>query len=56
MAQPPMGPPPGGPPTGDEPPCWNPAACVPIDSGIVFLIIGGAILGMIMIRRRYLEK
>lgn len=44
-SQPPGGPPPGGGgTTGTTPPCWEPE-CIPIDGGLMFLIIGGALLG-----------
>ena len=39
----------GGPATG--PPCWTPAGCVPIDSGIVFLLLGGSVLAITFIYR-----
>ena len=49
FAQPPGGPPPGGGgTTGTNPPCWEPE-CVPIDSGIVFLLIAGVALGAKML-------
>jgi hypothetical protein len=48
--------PPGLPPSGSSPtgpttppsgnPCWDPAACVPIDTGVVFLLLAGAVLGI----------
>ena len=34
----------GGPPGSGGPPCWPPP-CVPIDGGISFLILVGAIFG-----------
>lgn len=40
LAQPPG--PPGG---GGGPPCWPPP-CVPIDGGLIYLAIGGAIYGI----------
>ena len=43
FAQPPGGPPPGG--GGGDPPCWAPE-CIPIDGGIIFLIVGGIMLGV----------
>ena len=44
-SQPPGGPPPGGGgTTGTTPPCWEPE-CIPIDGGLMVLIIGGALLG-----------
>ena len=44
-SQPPGGPPPGGGgTTGTTPPCWEPE-CIPIDGGLMFFIIGGALLG-----------
>ena len=46
MAQPSVGPPPGGGgSTGDDPPCWDPQ-CIPIDSGIVFLLLAGTLLAV----------
>lgn len=54
LAQPSVGPPPGGGGSGGEdPPCWDPAACVPIDGGIGFLLFAGAALGA---RKLYNEK
>lgn len=48
FAQPPGGPPPGGGgAAGGTPPCWEPE-CVPIDSGLVFLIIAGIALAIRM--------
>ncbi len=34
---------PGPPTTGSTPPCWPPANCVPIDKGVVFLIIAACL-------------
>lgn len=36
--------PPGGGPGGGGPPCWPPP-CVPIDGGISFLLVAGALYG-----------
>ena len=50
FCQPPGGPPPGGQvPGGSGPPCWDPQ-CVPIDGGLGFLIVAGAVLGAKKIR------
>jgi len=43
LAAGPPGPPSGG-PGGGGPPCWPPP-CVPIDGGLSFLIVAGAIYG-----------
>ncbi len=52
FAQPPGGPPPGGGgTTGTTPPCWEPE-CVPIDSGLIFLLIAGLVLGARMLYTR----
>lgn len=52
-AQPPAGPPPtGSGATGGTPPCWNPE-CVPIDSGIAFLLIAGLALGITKLYSKY---
>lgn len=49
FAQPPGGPPPGGSgAAGGTPPCWEPE-CVPIDSGLVFLIVAGLALAIKML-------
>lgn len=46
FAQPPGGPPPGGGgTTGSTPPCWEPE-CVPIDAGLGFLVVAGAVFGV----------
>ncbi|UKN03301.1 hypothetical protein K6119_07210 [Paracrocinitomix mangrovi] len=49
FAQPPTVGPPGTPPTNPPAgaagqPCWD-AACIPIDGGMVFLLLAGALLG-----------
>lgn len=45
FSQPPGGPPPGGGgTTGTTPPCWEPE-CIPIDGGLIFLLIGGVLFG-----------
>lgn len=38
---------PPGPPGGGGPPggCWPPSACIPIDGGISYLLVLGAIYG-----------
>ena len=55
FAQPPGGPPPGGGgTTGTTPPCWEPE-CVPIDSGLIFLLIAGLVLGARMLYARKQE-
>lgn len=52
FAQPPGGPPPGGGgTTGTTPPCWEPE-CVPIDSGLAFLLIAGLVLAVRMLYTR----
>ena len=52
FAQPPGGPPPGGGgTTGTTPPCWEPE-CVPIDSGLIFLLIAGLVLAARMLYKR----
>ncbi|MFT5820847.1 MAG: hypothetical protein ACI8ZM_002095 [Crocinitomix sp.] len=52
FAQPPGGPPPGGGgTTGSTPPCWEPE-CVPIDSGLAFLLIAGVLLAVRMLYTR----
>lgn len=53
-AQPPGGPPPGG-GGGEDPPCWQPP-CIPIDSGIIFLIIAGVLLGVGLLYRNRLAQ
>ncbi|MBD3637822.1 MAG: hypothetical protein HUJ25_10745 [Crocinitomicaceae bacterium] len=46
IAQPPSGSPPVSPPCAAAgSPCWD-TECIPIDGGIVFLIIAGALLGV----------
>ena len=42
------GPPDAGGSTGTEPPCWEPS-CVPIDGGLAFLLVAGAVFGAKMI-------
>lgn len=55
FAQPPGGPPPGGGgTTGTTPPCWEPE-CVPIDSGLAFLLIAGLVLAVKMLYSRKQE-
>ncbi|MCH2226001.1 MAG: hypothetical protein MK066_14630 [Crocinitomicaceae bacterium] len=45
-AQPTVGPPPsGGGSTGTTPHCWDPE-CVPVDSGLIFLLAAGMLLGV----------
>ena len=34
----------GGPPVGGPPPCWPPP-CIPIDGGVGFLLVAGAVFG-----------
>lgn len=52
FAQPPGGPPPGGGgTTGTTPPCWEPE-CIPIDGGLMFLLIAGVALGAYQIYSR----
>lgn len=52
FAQPPGGPPPGGGgTTGTTPPCWEPE-CIPIDGGLIFLLIAGVALGVHQIYSR----
>ena len=49
FSQPPGGPPPGGGgTTGTTPPCWEPE-CIPIDGGLIFLLIGGLVFGISLI-------
>ena len=43
-AQAPAGSGPPGPPAGGAPPCWPPP-CVPIDGGLVAVLIAGAAIG-----------
>lgn len=43
LAAGPPGPPSGG-PGGGSPPCWPPP-CVPIDGGLSFLLVAGALYG-----------
>ncbi|MDA7803434.1 hypothetical protein N8987_02505 [Crocinitomix sp.] len=53
FAQPPAGPPPGGSgAAGGTPPCWDPD-CVPIDSGIAFLLVAGLALGVTKLYGKY---
>ncbi|HXC07266.1 MAG TPA: hypothetical protein VNZ86_21040 [Bacteroidia bacterium] len=45
---------PGPPPMGG-PPCWPPP-CVPIDGGVIFLLIAGALFGGWKIYSSYIRK
>ena len=45
---------PGPPPMGG-PPCWPPP-CIPIDGGVIFLLIAGALLGGWKIYTSYYKK
>ena len=38
--------PPSGPDGGGEPPCWPPQDCIPADSGIIWMIVGGSLLAI----------
>lgn len=49
MPGPGSGPP--GPPGGGGPPCWAPP-CVPIDSALIVLLVGGAALGVKFLFKR----
>lgn len=44
------------PPPPPDPPCWPPP-CIPIDNGVVFLMIAGALLaGTVLIRTFKAQK
>lgn len=56
FGQPPAGTPPTAPPsaTGGDP-CWD-SQCIPIDGGIIFLIIAGLILSAKLFYKIHKEK
>jgi hypothetical protein len=48
--------PPGPPTGGGGPPCWPPSTCIPIDGGLSFLLVAGAVYGAKKMHNNFKSK